>query len=292
MPKKGLSGMSKGGRAALFILIGSALVLGTYVIGDYFGAWTIFQPEITPEEETEFSLNIIDGMLGDELPESDFDFTLYGTTDLSDWLEFEIIDSGTGLNDITAGDFDDDVMEDYNFFVVRYNGTVDHDDDLYGEDYDWGGRGYYERWEVINPLSANTLVAYQTPSDGDIVVVNTESFAYIDLSSVNVTTATNITIIAGTNSTQTDAIYIQGDNYLNEQDDYPMFRVEFNSTVALSDFSIQGTSKLRANSTTIYYRFSSLGAIPQTFEGKWSPDAPDIEIVDMELFFGDTQITA
>jgi hypothetical protein len=273
----------------LLILVIAVGGLGILLLGNYVGWWSIAQPTTPPT--TEFDISVMDGMTGKTLPNGDFNYTLLGTDNLDDWLEFEEIKEGDSLSEISASIFADPDNE-YANYVVKYVGLVEHDDDLYGEDYDWGDRAYYERWDIIDPSGNNVLVAYQTPSDADFVTVNSESFAIIDLATANVSATTNFTIIAGSNATQEDAIYMSGANYQNEQDDYVVFQIQFNDTVSLSEFAVKGASKLRANSTTINYRVGSLGPTATSYICEWDHEAEDIEVVGITMLFSETEIAS
>jgi len=276
--------MESGKQALRWIVVIALIALGgtgVYYLIDYLDTLSAI------DVPTTFSIEVIDGMTLESLDEGDFDYTLYGSDDLNDWLSFDTIDSGSGLNKISDSDLDTD---DYTYFVVAYNGTRPNSD--FDEEDQLGDRTYYERWAQLQKGKKNTLYAYWQPSSAGIVAVNQDSFAYINVATSNITTAANATFMVGTNATQEDSAYVSGSNYQNEISDAPSIVIHFNTTVALSDFSVSGTSKSRVNSTAIKYSFSMLSPIVQTFEGNWDPDAADIQINQAHLQWKDTVLAS
>lgn len=279
--------------------IGSAVVLmWLFVFGGLaqiqnLAGFAIAEPEPEP---TVFSFSIVDGVLGVELDGDDFDGILYETNDLDDFLDFDILKNYTTGVDVDTNDFDD---AEKSILVLRLNGTVAHDDDLYGEDPedDIGPRTYYEQWVIIQNATTNVVMVYQEPSAANVAVLNATTFGSLDLSSVNVTTTDNITVICGTNASEltTGAKYVAVTDYSVEFMQKPNILVEFNSTVAIADFSLRGTDVDRYNSTTLKFEFQELGPVPISFYGHWSIDAindADLEIVSVSLYYGDTLLSS
>lgn len=283
MPKKDNGKGFTPKNIGILVLVLGAIGVGTYFIGNYLGLWSIAQ---VPPAEEQFSIHVVDGMLGKTLPNDEFDYVLYGSDDLTDWLEFEEVDADDSLDHITVADFADD----FNYFVIAYNASVEHDDNIYGEDNDWGVRNYYTRWSILDPEGPNVLIAYQTPSDTDFVLINSETFANIAFTT-DIADQLNFTIIAAINQSQRDvAKWVAGPNYESEVADYLTIRLTFNVTIALTDISISGTSKYRISDTVIGFKFAELSAVPTVLNVVWDDDAPDCVINNYALYFGDTQL--
>lgn len=278
--------------------IGSAIVLmwlfvfgGVAQIQEWTGLTTQEPEEVTPDV---FSFSIVDGVLGVELDGDDFDGILYETNDLDDFLDFDILKNYSTGVDVDEEDFDD---QEKAILVLRLNGTVSHDDDLFGEDPedDIGDRVYYEIWTILSNSSSNIIMMYQTPTDAGLVVINATSFEGINMTASNVTTASNITVVCGTNASEltTGAKYVAVTDYSVEFLQKPNVVIEFNDTVAISDFSLRGADVDRYNSTTLKFEFEELGPIPISFYGHWSQEAiddADLEIVSVTLYYGDTAL--
>lgn len=268
----------------ILVLVLGAIGVGTYFVGNYLGLWSITQ---VPPSQEGFSIHVVDGMLGKTLPNDEFSYVLYGSNDLADWLEFDELDSDDSLSHITTGDFE----EDYTYFVIAYTGLVEHDDTIYGEAHDIGTRAYYARWVVLDTTGPNVLIAYQTPSDSDFLLVNSETFqniAYTDIPDQQ-----NFTVIAAINQSQiNDAKWVAGPNYSNEEDDYLILKFTFNVTIALTDVSMSGASKYRISDTVIGFKFTELSGIASVFHLEWGEDAPDCVINDYKLYFGQTLLAS
>lgn len=276
------------GQVILTIALLAGISLGVYFVGDQLGLWTFGQePTPTPTVET-FDLQVMDGVNGEFLDNDAFSYTLYGTDDLDDWLEFEVIETGSSIDNIKDSD-----LEDYNNYVVAYTGDHEHDDDIFGEDHDIGNRAYYQRWAVIDPNGGlQTLIAYQTPESCNAFFFHANNFTLVDLTSHNLTYATNFSMMVGcaVNESTEDRLYAYGVNYQNEIPDQPNVILNFNGSVQLAEISGSGMAKDRVNSTAIRFSFNQLGPVPQSFEFAWDDSVDDLEIISWELEFGETSL--
>lgn len=278
-------GMSSGTRLVVTVILSAVLIVGGGFLLYYFvfGPQSILAPDIEPTPS--FSIVTYDGSTGDILDNDDFDYNLYGLDDdINDWVGSELIESGSSLDKIVSGD-----LEDYDFYVIQVNGTVEEE---FFDD-DEGDRTYYARWFQLVPGIENEIQMYQQPSDTNFVVVAHETFDVItNLTASPIVAIDNFTIIAGTNASQDDAWWVQGNNYENEVNDYVSFVLGANDTMALSDISISGTTKTRVNSTAIRFNFNMLGSIPKSFECLWNSETEDLQIDTIELYHGDTLLAS
>ena len=243
------------GVAALAFIIGTALFTAIPTGGGG-----------TPPAQV-FGLNPIDGMSGKTLPDNVIQYTIYGTDDKDDFSAFDSLVSGTDLSNIDESDLD----TDYTYFIIRFRAdAVAHSSALFVKDQ--GTRIFYERWAEIYRGIPNTLVLYEKFNLVAGIVWDSVNMAVIS----NISTVgayQNITMLVQGNSTQTNAMYIAGKNYANEEDDSPSIIVTFNGSISLSDFNIAGTTKTRVNSTAIKYEFYQITASPALFNGIWNTDA-------------------
>lgn len=238
-----------------------------------------------PGEEPVYSIEVWDGVEGIQLDTSDFNYTLWGTDNLDDWVDFEEIEDGNDLDDITEADLTDE-DNDYLFFVVNYSGYVEEESmDEWENDY-LGDRTYSERWSVLNINAKNMLLSYQKPSDSGIALLNSETFEALNYS-MELNTTTNFTIVASSNVSQPSAKYVTGYNYQDEMDLTPRIIMTFNGSVNSGDISISGTTKDRVNDTALEFSFYELSATPQFFIAEWNPDETALAITHVELYYGE-----
>jgi len=284
------------------ILIAVIIIAGGVAAGSLYYAYdqglipgleAILQPTepVTPVEPGEvFGIVITDGVTGDVLDGSDFDYTLYGllTGDFEDYGDFEIIETDDNVDGIREADLE---VEDYpGGNAIKINGTVPESE----FDDGCGDRTYYEMDFPLYAGRQNNLVVYRKPSSAGIVILNSSDISVIDISTVNITSETNFTVIAATNQSECEwnARYVENDNYENEVRDTPYLLVTLNDTLdKLSYLDMQGATKERVNDTAVKYKFYTLTPIGQTLYGLWDEDAPaDIEIIDMDLYYGDSKL--
>lgn len=286
--KKGWYGnMSTTGKAVFWVLILVGASVGGYMIADFAADGQLFNiapVTPTPTTPTGFSIKTYDGATIDLLDNGDFDYTLYGTDDLSDWVSFDEIEDGDSLGDISTAD-----LVDYDYFVVRYNGTIEIEDPA-DEDEELDVH-MYERWAQITPGVTNTLYSYQTPT-----TVGTFGYYSLNMTTITTTAETNqvnglknITLIVASNLTENNAMYITGQNFENEINDYPYFEITFNTTIAMSNFSISSTSKSRVNATALRFGFDMISSTPQAFNCIWGSTADRFTaILAIHVYYGDT----
>lgn len=264
-----------GGAAALFFW-GTSYIPGT--------PWSVVNiPGQTPT--TAFVVTMTDGKTADDLSLDDFDYTLYGADDLSEWLDYEVIESGSGLGKIVASDLD---AADYAYWVVKYNGTVEEDffNDTLGE------RTYAVRWGQLLQNTNNQLMAYQKPSSVGVVALNSETLAYLNISGSALTGVVNCTWIIGSNASQLDASWTYGWNYQTNSWDKPRLVVTYNATVT-SDIamSIKGTTRVRVTGTIYSYELSEITASALVLDGIWGDSATKFyKVSTAALYYGDTAL--
>jgi hypothetical protein len=267
------------------VIIAGVVVGGAWaIVGglQYAGLLSIFP---VPAEPTAFEITVTDGKTLDSLELDNFDYTLYGTDDLSEWLDFDVIESGSGLGRIADGDLD---LADYKYFVTSYNGTVPEDD----FDDDLGDRVYYLRWAQLLKGEANQLVALQKPTTARALAISLETLAYINIAGSALNGSVNCTWILGTNGSQPDAAYTYGWNYETNAWNKPRLVLTYNATVT-SDIamSIKGTTRVRVSGTVYSYEFSELGAAALLLDGIWGDDATKFyKVSTAALYYGDTAL--
>jgi hypothetical protein len=245
------------------------------------------------EEETpiltfdDFDITYIDDIRNFTIADRDLDIYLYTCTDVDDASTYTLLLSSTSSADIAASDFEDELDAD-ELLVANISGAIsfaeyDGPDQLDPTmDFD---RTYDDFWVVLNPYALNTVRITQEPSDGGFVALNSETLAYINLATANITTATNFTIIAATNATEEDARYI---TQTGIYEDYELsFLVRTNATVLTSYLTISGTSKTLVNSTCLRFDVTAteaLGPSPMAFFATWDDATPvTIEIDTIEM---------
>ncbi len=269
---------------ALIVIVGGGFAAwGIYSAGVTAGLWNPLSIFPTPTTPTGFSITVTNGKTLDSLSLDDFDYTLYGTDDIGEWLDYEIIESGTGLGRIAAGD-----LEDYTYFVVTYNGTApedDYDDGL-------GDRVFYLRWAELQTGVKNALVAYQKPSAVGVTALRTDNLKNINIAGSALNGSVNCTFIIGSNGTQKDAAYVYGWNFENADWDKPRLVLTYNATVTSSiALTIKGLTRVRVSATVYSYEFNELGASLLQAEGVWGDDATKFyKVSTAALYFGDTAL--
>lgn len=280
----------KKNKTAVVISLGLIALLGVFAYIAFAG---LAAPP-TPGPTGEFDVIGWDGSRGLELPGDSFDYTLYGVTgnDLSDFGNFEVVESGTSLGDISLSDLD---PADYDNWVVKADGQVAADwwdvDDPGVEDVDTTyDHNYYARWFVISRDTTNYLIFYEQPSTANFSLMNSQTAGAITMPIVG---KTNVTIIAFTNMTQTHARYVTGPNYENEDNDQPSIILVFNKTVSLNWITINGATKTRVNDTAIRFSFGVLSSTPTFFNMMWGDDADRfIRVNQVSLKFGDSLLAS
>lgn len=273
--------------AIIGIILGVWWVPITEGLKSFFGGSTVTPPG-------EFDVLAWDSPRNLKLPSNAFNYTLWGVTgtDLTDFGNFDELDTGDSLSDISAADLD----PDYDRWVLRAAGKVEADwwdpDDaavIQDEDtlYD---HYYYNRYFVLSKTSVNTLMFYETPTDGNFIAVYSENFTVVDMTK-GISAPINTTLFAGTNASQKFAKYVAGENYENEAADQPTWIITTNTTISMSWLSMQGCVKSRVNDTALKFTFGVLGPVPSVFNLIWNNnDAEDIEIASIQLLFGDKLI--
>lgn len=221
-----------------------------------------------------------------------FTYGLYGLApgdSADDWLNWDLIKSGTGLGNIKTTDLD---TSEYRRFWLIYNATIPEsrfDDGL-------GDRTYGEREAELYPGKNNTLYATWTPSSAGVNVFDV-SFTWLNMSATNVTFPANVTVVAGTNATQTDACYVEYFSMQTYEYIRPRAIFEYNASVTTSrimsvrDLSGGTVTAVRVNATAYAYEFSELGPDPAVFSGRW-PVTSSLyyELVGVTLGFGSTTL--
>jgi hypothetical protein len=264
----------------------------TGYIGSLFGGSTV-----TPPPTGQFDIVAWDGPRNLELPNNAFNYTLWGVTgnDLKDFGTFDELAAGDSLSDISAADLD----TQYDHWVLRAAGMVeadwwDVDDavviDAIDETYN---HYYYDRYFVLSKTSKNTLMFYETPSDADFIIVNSQTFAAVNMAS-NISAPVNVTIFAGTNQSQRFAKYVSGENYPNEEPDTPTWIVTLDDPVSMSWLSMSGAVKTRVNDTALKFTFGVLGPVPSMFNLVWNnADAKDagVSIISIQLLWSGTTLS-
>lgn len=228
---------------------------------------------------TSFEIVVKDGKSFATLPNDDFDYTLYGLViggDPEDFLDWDVIESGTTLDGIKNADLD---TSEFSAFYMCINGTIseaEFDDGL-------GDRTYNERWAPIYPNYRNVVNVYWQPSTAFFSCFNKETGAYITLASTNITCATNFTILVGTNASQPTAVY----RYQYDLEEMAYIRPELviacNTTMLSKTLSIPGTTKTKLNDTAYSYGFDEIGAIPRYVVASWDDAAADIEVIGTSM---------
>lgn len=282
MGKRTAKGMPTWLKAIIIIGVIGAGAWATVEGLRYAGVLSIFN---VPPPATAFSVTVTDGKTLDSLSLDNFDYVLYGTDDLSEWLDFDVIESGSGLGRIADGDLN---LADYKYFVTAYNGTVPEDD----FDDELGDRVYYLRWAQLLKGEKNQLVALQKPSTARALAINLETLAYINIAGSALNGSVNCTWILGTNGSQPDAAYTYGWNYETNAWNKPRLVLTYNTTVT-SDIamSIKGTTRVRVSGTVYSYEFSELGAAALLLDGIWGDDATKFyKVSTAALFYGDTAL--
>lgn len=265
--------------------LANVLIAAVIITGIVAGSFLIYQL-VTPKSIIEipgaYSLAVKDGKTNVNLGLDNFDYTLYGTDDLAEWLDYEVIESGSGLSRIAAGD-----LVDYEFFVVRFNGTVpeeDFDDEL-------GDRIYYERWAEIT-TGANVLTAFQTPSTVGVVAINTNTLAVVNIGGSELVGNVNVTFFIAGNGSQEFAAYVLQFNYETQDFDRPRLLLTYNATVT-SDIAltIKGTTRVRVSATVYSYTFTELGPVANVFMAEWGESATTAyKVSTAALYYGETAL--
>lgn len=236
----------------------------------------------------DFGIVYIDDIKNFTIADRDLDVYLYTCTNVADASTYTLLLSSTSSGDIGVSDFEDELTAD-EFLVANVSGAISFAEyDGVGQldptmDFD---RTYDDFWVVLNPYALNTVRLTQGPSDAGIIVVNSQSFAYINLATTNITTSTNFTILAATNATELDA------RYITQTGIYESYQVSFivrtNTTVLTSYLTISGTTKTSVNSTCLRFDViatEALGPTPTAFLGTWAASAPvtiEIETIEMQ----------
>jgi len=291
MPLKQRLATPKGKTALIVgIVITGAVVIAAAAGGYAYYAATLAGMEVPTA--TQFSVNIRDGMVHVDITEDiDCGGVLYETNDLNDPVDFTVLVSYSGEFNMTPTDWENKTKA---FMVLQLNGTVEHDDDLFGEANDVGNRTYGNRQFVISANTANTLVMYVTPSAAGIVVMDTADLSVVDFDGGDeIETDQNVTILIGINGSETWAAYVAYFDFLNGANVPVVIQVTFNATVALGDFNIQGATKRRQSTTILCFDVTSgrLDSSVQELRASWGAAAADIAITGMDLLFGETSIT-
>lgn len=281
--------------------IGAVVLIWMFVFGGLAQIQGLYQsaynPDTTPTTPTTptttFGWVVLDGKLQlditDEVDSSSWEGVLYETDDLDDFLDYNLLYNYTSGVDPEPNDWDD---QEEQYLVMCMNGSIDHDDDLFGDDNDFGARVYGIRWFILLPDQVNTIQMYATPSDAGFVAFYSENMTSICFASENVTATDNITLVASTNATETWAAYVGMQSYDIEDDWMVNFLVEFNDTVGIGDFSIRNCAKQRYNTTALVFDFDNniLDSTPVSFLGYWDDDATDLQITNITLRYGDTEL--
>jgi hypothetical protein len=275
--------------AVVGILVGSFWgPISSTVIG-WFGGSTA-----PPPPTGQFSVVAWDAPRNLALPEDSFNYTLWGVTgnDLTDFGNFDELDASDSLGDLRVADLD----TDYDHWVLRAAGCVvagdwDTDDAAVIDEIDTTyDHYYYDRYFVLSATSKNTLMFYETPSDGNFQVVDSQSFDAITNMHL-IVAQRNVTLFAGTNMSQPFAKYVSGENYPNETPDTPAWIVTANTTISMSWLSMNGAVKTRINDTALKFTFGVLGPVPSMFNLIWNNnDAADILINSIQLVWSDATI--
>lgn len=267
------------GTQALFVigLLAGAGVITWGALTNWKFTFALITPTPTP---TGFSVKVYDGVTLDLLDNGDFNYTLYGTDNLNDWVDFEKIEGDDSLSGLAAAD-----LVDYDFFVIKFAGTVEIENPKNTDE--TMDVIYYERWVQVT-TGANVLYSYRQPTTTGVVVLDSESFTAVNITA-GIDDPTNVTIIVASNATETNAAWVKFYSYQDEADVTPYFLVEFDGAVAMSDFSIGGCSKIRYNSTALKFSFDKIDSSPQIFMGKWG-EASGLTIEKFSVFFGDDEL--
>lgn len=273
------------------------ILIATNVIPNPFSVAPTPTPEPTPTTTT-YSMHVWDGALNEELDTTSFSYDLYGTN-TSDFGDFDLLESGADIGDISNGDLTDpSTDDDYTTFWVRFDGVQPHDDDIYGEDNDRGARTYGERWATIAPNIANNLIAYETPDTVTLKIWDADTFVDITtLGAGELPVGTNVTMVVLIGS-EDEMMYVP---YFDPQlDDTVEASVEitFDLLISSGDFKVSGITGSLVSPTTYTIMTVSLGSLMPgmtTLSGVWR--GPTIlgtatEIETVEVLFGSTTLDA
>lgn len=232
--------------------------------------WNPFGTPPPPPVDTpaETVINLTDPLYTSlDLDKKDFTAALHGLPTGEDPTIFANWAVITSVNDLD--DIDDDVLDadTYSRWFVGYYDTVMAVEDEAPRQY-----GYREA-EIFKGQT-NNLVTYDTPDGGAaFVVYNSVTGAYIDITAVNITYATNFTILAIINVTETRSAYVEYFSFTDWSYISLNFRLTFNGTVTTE--AMYGTGMSRMSEPTLYLRFSFdyLGISPKAFPMYWTAAA-------------------
>lgn len=275
-----------------------AILIATGVVPNPFSVAPTPEPEPEP---TAYSIKVWDGAINKELDSGSFSYDLYGTN-TSDWSDFDLLESGTDIGDISNGDLTDPSTDDhYTTFWVQFDGVQPHDDDIYGSDNDRGARTYGERWATIAPNQANNLITYETPNFVGAVIIETTSTSVITtLGAGELLVGDNVTFVFWLDSAQPEAMYVPYFDPSIED------TVEINMIVTMDGEILKGEFKVAGNSgdltdmgafDILTFNFGAMMPGQTLLSGTWvgptlDPSSTTTEIDKVELFFGATSLVA
>lgn len=269
------------------------LVVAGILTGTIVGIWVFLVPRsVLDLGNGQTSVRFIDGVTSVEYTTTDFNGVLYEADELDNFADFDIVKTYNAGIDVDDNDIKD-VEKTYLILYVEQT-TLEHDEDLFDEDI--GSRVFLVRWVIIISAMENIIQVYQKPSYAGVICVNQETFVNIAVKTAFVTARTNVTVLIAVNQSESDSMYIRQKDYENEVDLVISLRVEFNKTVALSAFSLNGMAKDRYNTTALMFDIPdvlSLGdGMIRIYQGIWGDDidAGEIKITKMTLLYGETSL--
>jgi len=200
-----------------------------------------------PTEKESFSINVFDGVTGNDISQNEFNYEIYGTfqDDLENIINDEIyfLKNGTNINEIK----ENDLISSYKYHLMMI-----------------GGGGYYDRWFLVFREVSNRLFLYRAPYNADVQVISNSKL--IEPKNVNGDFSINVVINEDTGYSSTPFLHIYED-FLNSM----YFLVEFNDTVNLLTLKSKDVYEiLRYNESTLIYLISYLWLNERTFEFEWN----------------------
>lgn len=237
-------------------------------------AWPMIAAMLVPASiapTAGYSIKVQDGVLAVDLDGDYFDYSLYGTNG-SDWGDFELVETGDAISGIAAADLD---LTDYEEYWALVNGTHPHDDDIFGdgEGDDIGDRVYGERWFKLDPSGPNVLTMYQTPDPVWMLAINSINGSVLNLTAGDLSVGTNVTILIGSNSTQTSAAYVPYYDPVSGENIQITVLITFDDLIVKGDFEIDGVSGSFVDTTNqddLEFILGSMYAGTLTINGLWS----------------------
>jgi hypothetical protein len=251
----------------------AAVILGMLLVPIVLTA-LYFYPGPSPYQQLpKFSLTVTDGITSEKLYTDHFRYKLYGVNgDPYDFNGFVFLESDE-LDDLERVDFDD---YGYEFYIIEYNGTNEE-----------GTKIYYTRWARILPDTSNDLISFALPSSSRMNVM------FMNLTSVNPAKGTgeNITIIVGTNQSESGCGYVPMFDYSREEETNVEIKVVFMNPIGMIDFRVRNDKnynmqRYKINSTCMAFIIYDLLATLTTYYGYWYVSGNSI--IDMQLMYGPT----